>query len=286
MPTVKIIIPAYQAAGTLPAVLDAAVPQAAAMGATVCVVDSTGDDTAEVVRRGWPVEVLALSERTLPGPARNLGATGTEDLLVFLDADAIPRPGWLSALVDHLGPGDVAVAGAIANGTPRSTIGTAGWLLEFSNWLPGADSPHVDHAASASLLVRRPVFESAGGFPEEVWPGEDTILTRPWGEGRLAFAPDAVVEHQNRTTIRDFLRHQVRLGAAFVQVCRQTPFEHAVFARRPWALGGGALRVAALARRLRRRPDERRQAIRTAPAIAAGLVAWTLGVWRAAGRPM
>jgi glycosyltransferase involved in cell wall biosynthesis len=283
---VSIIVPAYRAGRTIDAVLGAAVPQAAAAGAELIVVDSTGDGAAEALQRRWPqVRVIGLAQRTYPGRARNIGARhAVGDVLVFLDADAVPSPSWLRTMLGASEETDVAVAGAIANGTPRSPTGTAGWLLEFSNWLPGSvDRP--DHAASASLAVRRAAFDEAGGFVEEVWPGEDTILTFPWGSAAgIAFAGDAVVHHLNRTGIADFLRHQHALGEAFGDVCGTVPFDHGWLARRPWSALGGGLRVLALARRLRRRPKEALQAVAVAPWLVAGLIAWTLGLWRRGGR--
>ena len=288
MPSIRVIIPAYRAAATMPTVLDALVPQAVAASAEVVVVDSSADGTADEIRRRWPVvEVRSLCERTLPGRARNLGASdaGT-DLLVFLDADATPAPGWLDQLVAALSDDCAAVAGAIGNGTPRSSVGTAGWLLEFSDWLPRQTARRVAHAASASLLVRRTDFLLAGGFPEGLWPGEDTVLTYPWGSsGRLCFAGMAVVDHANRTGVREFLAHQHALGVAFARVCAQTTFPHRRFGRRPWALLGGALRVAALVRRVWRRPHERSRALAVSHVLLLGLVAWTCGVWTGSGRP-
>ncbi len=286
MTAVSIVIPAYRAERTIDAVLAAAMPQASAMDAEVIVVESTADGSAEALERRWhEVQVIGLDQRTLPGQARNIGAAqASGDILVFLDADAVPAESWLRELLAALRDGDHAAAGAIANGTPRSPSGTTGWLLEFSNWLPGAvDVP--DHAASASLAVRRTAFDDAGGFLEDVWPGEDTILTFPWGAAeRMAFAPRAVVRHMNRTGLADFLRHQHSLGVAFGDVCAAVPFPHRGFARRPWSALGGGLRMFALARRLRRHPLEAVEAIALVPWLLVGLAAWTLGLWRRGGR--
>ncbi len=285
MTAISIVIPAYRAGRTIDAVLAAALPQAAGVDAEVIVVDSTGDGSAKALGRRWPdVQVIGLDQRAYPGRARNIGAAqAIGDILVFLDADAVPAPAWLHELLTALREGDLGAAGAIANGTPRSPTGSAGWLLEFSNWLPGSlDLP--DHAASASLAVRRAAFDDAGGFVEEVWPGEDTILTFPWGAAKqLAFAPRAVVHHLNRKGFSDFLRHQHALGVAFGNVCEAVPFPHRWFAQRPWSALGGGLRLLALARRLPHRPREAVQAIVLAPWLLAGLAAWTLGLWRHGG---
>ena len=82
------------------------------------------------------------------------------------------------------------VAGAVLNGAPQSMIGTPDYLLEFSDWLPRRRL-RVLHGATCNLLLRRELLDGEG-FPEDVWPGEDTIVTFRVGvEGRLAFAPGA-----------------------------------------------------------------------------------------------
>ena len=135
------------------------------------------------------------------------------------------------------------------------------------------------------MLVRRDEFADAGGFPEDVFPGEDTILSHQWGVvGRLAFAGDAIVHHRNRTGLRAFLSHQRKLGVAFAEVCAASDFAHRRFGRRPWAALSGGLRIVALGMRLRGRPAERRQALRLAPLLVIGLTSWSTGVWSASGR--
>jgi GT2 family glycosyltransferase len=282
---VSIIIPAFRAGATLPAVLEALAPVVRPGGPEVVVVESSGDGSANTTQERFPwARIYGLPRRVLPGRARNLGAAlARGDVFAFLDADAVPQPGWLHGLLEKLGEDVDAVAGAVINGTPESVVGTAAWLLEFSDWLPGRRTP-LQHAASCNLLVRRATFEAAGGFREDIFPGEDTILTFPIAaSGRLGFAPAAQVRHHNRTTWREFLRHQRRLGRSFVHACRATPSPHRMFSRWPLAPLSGPVRVAPLAWRLAPQPREWVLAFRSCHAIVAGLIAWTVGVLREDG---
>jgi glycosyltransferase involved in cell wall biosynthesis len=279
---ISVVIPAFDAGATLPAVLDAAVPQVLASRGEIVVVESSGDTALRAaIAERWPVvDVLAMAERTLPGRARNLGVARTSgDVLVFLDADCTPRPGWLDALVAPFDdtPRINAVGGAIDNGTPGDVVGTASWLLEFSEWLPGA-TRRPGHAASANLAVRRSAFP-AQGFDEALWPGEDTVLTRPIAEaGALAFAPTAVVRHANRTAVRELLRHQRRLGVAFARAAAIVHVPHGRFARFPLSVIAAPLRLLAVVTRSARHGGLRADLLRTFPLLVAGLIAWEAGV--------
>jgi cellulose synthase/poly-beta-1,6-N-acetylglucosamine synthase-like glycosyltransferase len=220
----------------------------------------------------------------LPGRARNLGASVSRgDLLAFLDADTIPEPGWLDELERALTPGVEMVSGAILDGTPDSAWGTVGYMLEFLEWVPERRLP-PGHAAGCNLLMRRAAFERAGGFPEDLWPGEDTVFSVPFAaNGTLAFAPHARVTHMNRVGRRAVLTHQRRLGASWVGVCARVSVPGSALAvpyLAPVAVLG---RFYSIVKQLLRYPSATRRLAWHAPLLVAGLVAWGVGVWRASG---
>ncbi len=279
-PRVSVVIPAYRAQRTLPRVLEALRPQVTG-DVEVLVVESSGLAQASDLERAWPwVRVIGLAGRTLPGAARNLGvraALGSR--LAFLDADAPPGRDWLAGLEAGLRKrGAVAVAGAVHNGTPDSAIGTTSYLLEFSEVMPGRRGL-PQHAVSCNLLVERSAYEAAGGFCEDVWPGEDTLLTVPWARSqRLQFAADAPVWHLNRTGLGELMRHQYRLGRSFVAVCDRVDVPYARFGRWPLLSLAPALRLGALGLRLSRQRSLLRTGFELTPLLALGLAAWTAGV--------
>jgi glycosyltransferase involved in cell wall biosynthesis len=277
-PRLSVIIPAYRADATLPHVLAALRPQVED-GIEVLVIDSTGLEHAALLEQANPwVRVVGLPQRVLPGQARNAGARVAHgSLLAFLDADALPGAAWLARLQAGLN-GSAAVAGAIHNGTPADAVGTASYLLEFSEWTPGRRGTPL-HGATCNLLVERRAFEAAGGFCEDVWPGEDTILTLPWGRAnRLGFAPDAAVWHLNRTGVSELVRHQHLLGRAFASICDRVDFPHRRFSHWPFLAVAPAMRVGALGLRLGGQPESFAKAARVGPLIMLGLSAWTAGV--------
>lgn len=277
-----VVIPAFSAWATLPLVLDALGPQLGSEREAV-LVDSSPDAAirARSAQARWPwLRVITLERRTPPGRARNIGAKEARGTAVaFVDADAVPAVGWLDNLEAGLQPELDAVAGAIANGTPDDPVGTAGYLLEFSEWLPERSS--IGHAAGCNLLVRREAFLESGGMPEDMWQGEDTAATIPLSRARrLAFAPSAIVSHLNRTARDDFLRHQREQGAAYRDLCQRGVVGHSLLTARWFTPAVFSLRLAALVWRLVPYPRVAWQALRFSPLMVRGLLAWCGGVRR------
>lgn len=278
-PRLSVVIPSYRAEATLPGVLAALAPQVRGRGREVVVVDSSADGSAARICAAFPwARLVELDGRTLPGRARNLGAlAATSDRLVFIDADVVPEPGCLDALERRLAPDVELVVGAVCNGTPRSPTGTAGYLLEFLDFAPFRRTP-PKHAVGCVLLVRRSAFERVGGFPEDLWPAEDTVFSLRVTERRpLAFDQVARVAHLNRRGLRPYLAHQRVLGASFALASRHADLPGHRFAAPPLVFVAGLLRLVSLAVRVGRHPRAALAACALAPWLVLGVAAWNVG---------
>jgi GT2 family glycosyltransferase len=278
--SISVIVPAYRSWSTLPTVLTALRDQIEPEDREAILVESSAERTADELQAHWPwLRAIVLSERALPGRARNIGLReASADVIVFLDADAVPERDWLDELARALTPDVDVVAGAVLNGTPRSVTGTAGYWLEFSDWLPGRRGAPL-HGPTCNLLVRRRVLVQSGGFREDLLSGEDTILTMALGRaGRLAFAPKARVRHLNKVGIRPYLSHQRSLGLSFAAVAREGGFPRASFARRRLVPLTPFFRLVSVGRRLAAHPREAVKAVLLMPVLAAGAVSWAVGL--------
>jgi len=191
---VSVIVPARDAAATLPATLDALAGQTLAPDRfeVIVVDDASLDGTAALARAAGARVVGASGEG--PAAARNAGArTARGEILAFTDADCAPSAGWLEAGLEALRAAD------LVQGVVRPTPGAAVGPFDRTLWVEGEHGLYE----SANLLVRREAFAALGGFESWLRPrcgielGEDTLLG--WSARRaglrVAFAPEAVVHH-------------------------------------------------------------------------------------------
>jgi GT2 family glycosyltransferase len=151
------------------------------------------------------------------GSCNRAAATSTRDILVFLNNDTVPLPGWLEALLGTFG--DLPRAGAVGGKLlfPDGRLQEAGGIVfsdasacHFGRNEPNASQPpfdqprQVDYVSGALLATPRRLFEQLGGFDPEFAPGyyEDTDYCFRLRElnRTVWFQPDAVVVHVEGAT--------------------------------------------------------------------------------------
>ena len=205
VPVLSVVVPAYEAQGTIGACLDALAAQSDAPPFEVVVVDSSPDDAtvACVAERTLRHPTLALrcehlAVRAFPGVARNAGVRlSRADLLLFVDADCVPASDLVAAAVRALRGGAGAVAGSIALVDPAAPSARLRHLLEFKESLPSCPARRTWMLPSACLAMRRDVFVRHGGFPETRASEDWQLDWRMWQAGEdLRFDPSLRVAHR------------------------------------------------------------------------------------------
>lgn len=166
-PTLSVIVPSRNEAGTVRACLEALMSQTVHDYEVLLVDSGSTDGTLEIARE----HDVRIVQDGLNGPsgARNLGiAAARGDLLAFTDADCVPEKDWLERMIEVFDerPQAGGVGGALR--MPRTT---------FLGRLEDA-SARVNYRGviTSNAAYRRDVLETVGGFDEALCCGEDWDL--------------------------------------------------------------------------------------------------------------
>jgi GT2 family glycosyltransferase len=140
----------------------------------VIVVIDHNDELADRLARELPdLTVVTSHEPQGLSGARNAGiAASRGDVLVFLDDDAVPQPGWLAGLLAPFSDPRVAIVGGRA--IPEWEGDAPGWFPPEFLWVVGcsyrgqATTGPVRNPIGCSMAVRRSALESVDGFDPAV----------------------------------------------------------------------------------------------------------------------
>jgi mycofactocin system glycosyltransferase len=226
---------------------------------------------------------------TNEGPAsaratgRRLAAT---PLLAFVDADCVPEPDWLDALLGHFDDDRVALAAPRVRSRPGP-----GAIARYEATRSPLDLGPVEgrvapgtriaYVPAAALVVRAAAFDAVGGFDTTLRVGEDVDFVWRLGEQgwRCRYEPRAVVFHESRATVRALAAQRFRYGRSAATLDRRHAGLVAPAVVQPWAAAGwlavaaghpvvgalaGLVPAVAVRRRLPSAPERDREALRLA----------------------
>lgn len=219
----SVVIPARNAATTLPACLRALSGQTAAdrLIEVIVVDDGSTDATGQLARAAGAV-ALHLPGRGAAA-ARNLGARHARgEILLFTDADCEPAPDWVACMLAPFSdPEIVGVKGTYV--TRQRELAARFVQLEYEDrYRRMARLPQIDFIDTYSAGYRRVVFLRYGGF-DESFPGanvedqEFSFRLAAAGQ-RMVFQPGAVVGHRHAASMRRYLAKKFRIGYWKVKV--------------------------------------------------------------------
>lgn len=233
-PTVSVIIPAYNAEGTIREQIEALAAQDYPQPFEVIIANNASSDgTSAVVSEmqssvGFRLVLCEASARRGPGYARNVAASvAAGELFLFCDADDVVDESWVRQL----------------SATTKETGAAAGYLEKFSD---DAGSDAVIEVASARQLwkgvdqlpwpvtacfgVRRSVFEALGGFDESVPSSEDLDFGVRLSQSGVSLGQsDARVRYRLRTNpqaerqqLRTYAMWESFMQRRYAQVLRES----------------------------------------------------------------
>lgn len=208
----SVIIPAYNAQGTIGECLDAFERQIFPKEAYEIIVvdDGSTDETPDIVKR-FPVKYFWQPNQG-PATARNFGAKMARgDIILFTDADCVPAHNWIKEMTRPFeAPEVIAAKGAYKSAQKSLTARFA--QIEFEErYRLLLKSRYIDMIDTYSAAYRKSTFLSLGGFDPSfpVANNEDTELSYKMSRAgyKMVFNPRAVVYHLNHPdSIRKYAR--------------------------------------------------------------------------------
>jgi mycofactocin system glycosyltransferase len=221
---------------------------AALRGLRVIVVDDGSSYPVhrdELAGANCDIEVLRHSRSKGPSAARNTGLSScTTDFVAFLDSDVVPRRGWLEALLGHFCDPTVALVAPRIVGLTQSDHLVARYeAVRSSLDLGQREAPvipysPVSYVPSAAIICRTSTLRDIGGFDETLQSGEDVDLCWRFVESgaRLRYEPIALVAHDHRTQLRDWVVRKAFYGGSAAPLSVRHPDKTAPLVISGWAL--------------------------------------------------
>jgi glycosyltransferase involved in cell wall biosynthesis len=217
LPSVAIVMPAYNAAHLLPLTLKAALD--AAKGARVIVVDpGSTDDTAKVAE-SMGAEVIRLPKRAGPAHARNVGVKqAKEDVVLFIDSDCVAHADVVErvrrAFAEN--PGMVSITGSYDDTPPEPNFFSQYMNLRHHFIHQRANTEDASFWAGCGAVLRE-VYERVNGFDAERFPMpmiEDIELgLRLKEHGSTRLDRSLHVKHLKKWTLRSVIETDIKSRA-------------------------------------------------------------------------
>jgi GT2 family glycosyltransferase len=210
-PTLSILIVAWNSRVELARTLPAVLPELGEGDELIVLDNASKDGTAVAAAELAPAARVVRVERNLgfAGGCNRAAAEASGELLVILNPDAAPRPGFGEAIRRPWveGRGWSAWQALVADGDGR-TINSAGNPVHFTGivWagrhgqpIEAAPPPgEVAALSGACLAIPRRTWEQVGGLPERFFlyhEDVDLSLRLRLAGGTLGIEPSAVVDH-------------------------------------------------------------------------------------------
>lgn len=222
---ISVIIPAYNAASTIRACIEALHNQTYRGPYEVLVIDDGSTDETAVIAQEAGARVI-FQNRGRPAAARNAGvAAAAGHIICCTDADCIPFSSWLSEMVAIFDDPDVIGGKGIYATTQKELVARFVQIEYEDKYDLLAKQETIDFIDTYSAAYRRDVFLANNGFDEQFPYLEDQELSfRLAARGyKMVFQKTAVVYHLHSHNLYRYIRKKFIIGYWKAQVVRRFP---------------------------------------------------------------
>jgi len=232
----SIVIPSYNSKAFIGHCLESLQEQVQSQPCEVIVVDSSPEDISPLIKERYPfVRTVHLAQQTYPGTARTIGIRASQaPVIAFTDTDCRVDGNWVKNVLAAHANGKQVVGGPVCNGTPWHPVGTAEYLLEFSELIPSQPGRPVRFIPTCNISFRRSVFDKIGKLEDSI-KGSDALFARQinlLGE-KIHFDPAIRIWHTNRKSLKKYLLNQFHCGKGGAEVRLREKQRGAILVRLP-----------------------------------------------------
>lgn len=203
---VTVISTVYEEGDQLAAMLDSLLDQTRQPDEIVIVDGGSGDGTWDLLQEyaADHDHIRAIQRTCNIAEGRNIAVReASNDVILGIDGGCIAEPDWVERMAERFEDGADAVAGMFRP-TASDLFERVQGAVVTSSYSPAALERGDRAPSSRSIGFTREVWEAVGGYPEDLYTGEDTRFNAEVRAAGYAFtpAPDAVVRWQMRPTVR------------------------------------------------------------------------------------
>lgn len=215
---ISILIPVLNEAKHLPRLFKAL---SSLKEAEIVLVDNKSEDGSLALLTAFAahrknVKILTEARRGFAEPLNRAVSEASGEILLFLDADATPSPGWLKAMIAATENADLVVGETVSAKGKLSPYGklSAKLFHQHSRRASRAEGHALPWGPTCNLAVKKVWFENVGPFSSEAAGAFDIDFC--WravlAGARIAYAPKAVVMHERRNERDQLLQQFDRYG--------------------------------------------------------------------------
>lgn len=195
--------------------------------------DGTPEIIAKFIDNGAPIKLIRTGQ-ALPGRGRNLAAAEAgNDWVAFIDAGIEPASNWLEVLTSRV-EGDPTID--VVYGAWEPVIDSFFTECAAISYVPppaARDGVITRPRFIASSLMKRSVWRSVGGFPEDLRSGEDLLfMDRIEAAGfKSVFEPAAMVRWHLRRSLASTFKRFVLYARNNIRAGLWRQWQAAIFTR-------------------------------------------------------
>jgi cellulose synthase/poly-beta-1,6-N-acetylglucosamine synthase-like glycosyltransferase len=199
----------------------------------IMVIDGGSSDDTQTLARKQGVTAI-LNTRVTVVSARNLGVTLAHgDLIAFTDADCVVGKDWLKNAVKYLADPEVAAVGGpnLVSQDDSAFAKAVGFVFDHGSYFKVAwPTRKLDKIIEAmphgsNAIYKADVLRQVMPIDESVVEGEDVVMNgkiKRLGY-KMLYAPDVVVYHHRRSTIKGWWNQMYRYGKSKEMIADHTP---------------------------------------------------------------